>query len=164
MKFTNVLRLGVVGCLAFAGAAFGTTSASAQVSGGGCRDTVMEPGHVEMNSCAFAADNDWYSTRIYPAVMTITHLWYPGDPDQVDPCAQLLRVNGDGSLTQVHDFVCAGWVGPGQGGATQNNWDATDRAWSAPAGGTYVVQSGFWATVNGHYGYYGNVQSPRIYT
>nr|BFD80690.1 hypothetical protein StreXyl84_00910 [Streptomyces sp. Xyl84] len=166
MKIRHIAQLGVVACLAFAGVTLGTTTASAEVWGGGCRAYVMEPGDVEMDSCAYAADtsNSWNSTRIYPAVSTIEHQWNPGDPDQVDPCAQLMRVNPDGSLTQIHDFVCGGWVGPGQGGPSQNEWSGTDRAWSAPAGGTYVVQSGYWATVNGHYGYYGNVQSPRIYT
>ncbi|MEV6671726.1 hypothetical protein [Streptomyces sp. NPDC051162] len=70
------------------------------------------------------------------------------------PCAQLLQVNGDGSTTQVGDYGCLGsWTS-----------GAPDLV-KGPIGvhqGTYVVQAGFWATINGHYGYYGAAQSQRI--
>ena len=129
-----------------AGGLVAATDASAATSGGGCRSGwVGEAGGVSLLPCGYGDGvNGVYG------VINIS------DPSglAVDDCAQLLRVNSNGSTTQVADYGCLGWT------TGNDTFNTGDRA--VPSG-TYVVQTGFWATVNGNYGYYGGVQSPRIY-
>ncbi|MBC3840394.1 hypothetical protein GXW82_09690 [Streptacidiphilus sp. 4-A2] len=128
-----------------AGGMVAATSASAATGGGGCRNGwVGEAGGVDLLPCGYGDGGS--------GVYGVIHV---SDPSglAVDECAQLLRVNSNGSTTQVADYGCSGWV---SGSFT---WQTPDIGASS---GTYVVQTGFWATVNGNYAYYGGAQSPRV--
>ncbi|MBX7548064.1 hypothetical protein [Streptomyces sp. NPDC004232] len=111
---------------------------------GGCRAWEPVAAGVTLSPCA------------YPTIDGRLNGWtYVSDPAglNIDVCAQVLRVNPDGSTTEVADLHCAGW--------NKQPW-AFQPGYLSIAPGKYVVQAGFWATINGHYGYQGFVQSPRV--
>ncbi|WP_190187310.1 hypothetical protein [Streptomyces cirratus] len=122
-------------------------SASANTSPGGCRTTgwASEPGGVQLWPCSSGDGSVGINATV--------HIRNPNAID-IFPCAQLLQVNSNGTTTQVGDFGCIGaWTN-----------GAPDLR-KGPIGvhqGTYVVVSGFWATIDGHYGYYGGAQSATI--
>lgn len=57
----------------------------------------------------------------------------------------------------MYDYKCMGWYYPGQSG----DWQSPANYFPATSG-VYVVHVGYWATLNGKYGYYGNVESPTV--
>jgi hypothetical protein len=125
-------------------------SASAD-SGGGCRGAGNPVADgIYDNPCAYLdpITNDVYA-----------HIQMGNTANEIpfDVCAQLLRVNADRSTTEVADYGCYGWV---DRDIYYSEFDTREISVSA---GTYVVRSGFWATVNGVYAYYGDVESPRVY-
>ena len=69
----------------------------------------------------------------------------------IDSCAQLLRVNNDGSTSLDTDYGCHLYAD------NKFTW-FTDGVYPTPYYGTYVVQTGFWYNGN----YYGGAQSARI--
>jgi len=140
----------------------GATSASASSWGGGCRSDsagwAKEPGGLTLNPCLYVNS----SSFIYGTLEA-------RNPSRVnaDYCAQLLRVLGDGSTKVETDFGCAGWTNSdgviySAPGDSFNLW-APRGTLDHPGPGVYVLQIGYWATINNNYAYYGNAQSPRIY-
>ncbi|MER6298934.1 hypothetical protein ABT247_05080 [Kitasatospora sp. NPDC001539] len=74
-------------------------------------------------------------------------------------CQQLLGVNpSTGATWQVADGGCDTWAPA----SFENGSEAFFHDYGPQNYGTYVVQEGFWATIDGHYGYYGGAQSGRI--
>lgn len=73
----------------------------------------------------------------------------------VDPCAQLYKSDGSGNWNQVYDFGCMGWNSGQNWNFVGNNGQNVNYG-----GGAYMVKVGFWATINGNYGYYGDIESP----
>ncbi|SEM18646.1 hypothetical protein [Streptacidiphilus jiangxiensis] len=137
-------------------------TASAAVGGGGCRTTgyAPEPGDMMIDPCVYGPLATWSDNRVYPVVTTYQNGFNSGDPTAVLPCAQLLSTDGHGHTTgMVHDFGCAPqWESTGD-----TEWDASQQGnYFSAQPGTYVVASGFWATINGHYGYYGGAESAVI--
>ncbi|MFG2721658.1 hypothetical protein ACGFW5_25700 [Streptomyces sp. NPDC048416] len=127
--------------------AIATGSAHANPPGtrGNCRADWAGPGQVALSACGY--DNG--DGGLVPSLGV-----YDGQIG-TDACAQLLRVNNDGSTTPVHDYGCHGREPLGYYAAS----------WSAyyPGGGTHVFPYGYWGTPpGGSYGYYGGVQSPRV--
>lgn len=124
-------------------------NASADPTGGGCRPSGYPvAAGVSLRPCDYGAiDNTIYGNV------------YVTDPTglNIDVCAQLLQVNVDGSTTQVGDFGCAGWT-------NTHLQTFYTKSISVTPGVEYVLQTGFWATINGHYGYQGDVQGPRAST
>jgi hypothetical protein len=139
----------------------GATSASARDWGGGCRSDnagwAEEPGKFSLDPRLYVNS----SSFIYGTLEA-------ENPDRVnaDYCAQLLRVLGDGSTKVEFDLGCAGWTNSdgvihSARGDSFNLWASRGTA-AYPGPGEYV-QIGYWATINGKYGKYGNAQSPRVY-
>jgi uncharacterized membrane protein len=134
--------------------------ASAAQLDGGCRgggnndnnewptgSWASEPGGVVLLPCL---DDDG-SGYVRP-------FWYfNGGNLGIFPCAQLIKI-GTG---QVKDFGCEpGWVAASSG----YNPNSGYQAWGngviyRPGSGEFVLQEGFWATINGVYSYYGAAQS-----
>ena len=136
--------VGIAGALA-AGALITAPGAQANVGGGGCRTTGWAgttPG-VLLLPCS---QEGWLADSIqaYIQVQNPNRL-------NIDSCAQLLRVNSNGSTTQVGDYKCNGWVS-----ATGFGWFSGTCFF--PGAGTYVVQTGYWYNNS----YYGGAQSARI--
>ncbi|MBF9072820.1 hypothetical protein [Streptacidiphilus fuscans] len=147
MKLSHIARTTAVAALAAGSLAIGTGAAQADPPGtsGNCRADWTGPGQVTMSACGYSnADGG-----LVPSLGV-----YDGQIG-TDACAQLLRVNSNGSTTEVHDYGCNGWAPLGYYAV---NWNAY-----YPGDGTYVFQYGYWGTPpGGSYGYWGNVQSPRI--
>lgn len=123
-------------------------TASAAYGGGGCRGTAAPvAAGVSLQPCDYPGPTPEINGNVY--VTDTTGL-------NIDVCAQLLQVNADGSTTQVHDFGCNGWAN------TYNQTFYTGSVRVTP-GVEYVLQTGFWATINGHYGYQGDIQGPRAH-
>ncbi|MFF8431026.1 hypothetical protein ACF07Y_39015 [Streptomyces sp. NPDC016566] len=140
----------------------GATSASASTRGGGCRSTdagwAHVPGGFLLNPCLYG---DGYES-VWGALQA-------ENPNRVnaDYCAQLLRVDAQGSTTVERDYGCSGWTNTyltieNAPGEELSNWHYKGNTDGAGPG-IYVLQIGFWATINGNYAYYGNAQSPRVY-
>jgi hypothetical protein len=143
----RITRFATVGALALGGVAVSAGSASADPLL--CRGAATEPVGVHLDSCIGGNASGLYA-QISVSVD-------PGGTAAY-PCAQLWRVNGDGTESFVHDYQCPGhWYYPGQGTV----W--TSAAYLPPSGSTYVVRVGYWATLDGQYGYYGDVESPTVY-
>jgi hypothetical protein len=140
--------------------------ASADTTGGGCRGAVDsdpnnshnpgvwatgEPGGVSLMPCS-SGDNGNPVGGIYAS------LYFDG-PANLDiyPCAQLIKV-GTG---QVADFGCIGdWLPANSDEVPGGGWQNYPMGfYQAKTSGEYVVQAGYWATINGVYGYYGGAQS-----
>ncbi|WP_369386461.1 hypothetical protein AB5J72_01815 [Streptomyces sp. CG1] len=168
MKLGHIARFAAVGALALGGVAVGTGSASADVQNFGCRSDHTKPSGqladvgygVHLDSCA---EDLWGGSGngIYARVAVQVD---PGGLG-VYPCAQLWKLDGFGGMTEVHNNGCMGnWYG-GPNGTSYTEWDTAGQNgmpydYVQPGGGAYVVRVGFWATINGHYGYYGDVESP----
>ncbi len=138
----------------------GTSSAAqAATSPGGtnCRGWADVAGGVYLSPCTNASvdgNTGWDDIGASSWVYNPNHL-------DIDVCFQALLVNANGSTTQKYDYGCEGWTST----TTSNGTYMTPTlGWVDPPAGTYVIASGFWATINGVYGYYGDVQSPQIYT
>ncbi|MBX7553549.1 hypothetical protein [Streptomyces sp. NPDC004232] len=129
----------------FAGGLIGAPSAQAAMSSGGCRLTGWagtNPG-VSLYPCDFQGAEG--SIGLDVKISNPNGL-------NIDPCAQLLLVNANGSTSWSSDLGCHGWTT-----STFEQW--IDSAYPAGyANGTYVMQVGYW--YNGSY--YGNAQSARI--
>ncbi|MCC9307194.1 hypothetical protein LN042_08780 [Kitasatospora sp. RB6PN24] len=156
---TATLALAVSGAVA-------ASPASATTTGGGCRgggnnddaehptgSWAKEPAGVLLLPCV----NDDGNGYIRPAI------YFNGGSQSIFPCFQLIKVG----YGQVHDFGCepGEWV-PASSGYNPNTGDYQE--WGngvivAPGPGEFVVQEGFWSTINGVYGYYGNAQSWPIW-
>lgn len=156
LRISHIARLGLVAATVLTGIGASAGSASATVTNYGCRSDntggtyVNEPGNIGLDSCG--EPGEW-SDSIYARVVLDARGSTGGDP-----CAQLMRVNSNGSLTMVHNYGCGGWQPLGW-----TEWDTFYTDSFQPGRGTYVVQAGFWAQPPGlPYGYYGNVQSPRV--
>ncbi|MGQ4432631.1 hypothetical protein [Streptomyces sp. SAS_260] len=143
--------------------AAGAPPASAADYGGGCRSAnagwASAPGGVLLNPCLYVDQHSFVTGQLQAENLNGLN---------VDYCAQLLRVLGDGSTKWEENFGCQSkWnstrvVSYTAPGTTFNLW--ADKGNSTfPGPGVYVLQVGYWATVNGNYAYYGNAQSPRIY-
>ncbi len=146
-RVRRITQFAAVCALALGGLAVNAGSASADTPY--CRASVTEPVGVHLDSCV---GTDGYGLYAHIDVSVDSG----GTPAY--PCAQLWRVNGDGTESFVHDYQCMGyWYYPGQGGS----WSS--GSYLPPSGSTYVVRVGYWATLNGHYGYYGDVESPTVY-
>jgi hypothetical protein len=118
---------------------------SATTPSDACGSGLSEPGEVFLKPCV--------RTDGGLAVAASTSVQNPGEV-LVDNCAQVYRVNSDGGTTRVHDFGCAGWRSD-----AQFRWDTS---WTFPGHGTFVIEAGFWATIDGSYGYNGGARSGRI--
>lgn len=148
-------RFAAVGALVLGGIAVipGSASAGTATEMLFCRPSpASEPGGVQVTAC-MGISNDSVS-----AVMRVSV-----DLGGVSayPCAQLWQANWDGTESFVYDFGCLGvWVGPrGYAGGSGSRGDLALSALPTSPG-EYVVRVGYWATINGQYGYYGDVESP----
>ena len=151
--------------LALAGGATVTIAspASADTTDGGCRGAAdsdpnnhnnpgvwaQEPGGVLLMPCS-SGDHTNPNGGIYAS------LYFDGPANlSVYPCAQLIKI-GTG---QVADFTCIGdWL-PANSDETYGGWQPYPMGFYEATPGEYVVQAGYWATINGVYGYYGGAQS-----
>ncbi|MFD7608661.1 hypothetical protein ACFXMT_29495 [Streptomyces mirabilis] len=163
-KISRIARAAMVGTLALGGIVAGTSNASAATSNWGCRSEHTQDGSfayegygIHLDSCI--EDQLGNNGRGFYARIAVT--LDPGSgPDHpaVFPCAQLWKSDGRGGWSYVHDYHCMGWYGPGTNDAI---WISDDgQNYNPDTGGAYVVRVGFWATINGKYGYYGDVESP----
>ncbi|WP_371616468.1 hypothetical protein [Streptomyces sp. NBC_00454] len=127
-----------------AGGVVSAQDASANTGGGGCRTSgwASETLGISERPCAYG-DGGYgvYGQHGYR------------NPNGVNilPCAQLLRVNSNGSTTQVADYGCGSWT-------TSTNFTFNTGA-IGTQDGTYVVQAGYWVA-NG--GYVTGAQSARV--
>ncbi|SEL85759.1 hypothetical protein [Streptacidiphilus jiangxiensis] len=168
LKLRNTRRVATTvaaAILAVTGAVVTASPASADTTGGGCRGGgnndnaewptgawAQEPAGVYLLPCL----NDDGSGYVRPA-------WYfNGGSQGIFPCAQLIKVG----VGQVHDFGCE----PGEWVAASSGYNSNFgyQEWGngtifRPGTGEYVLQEGFWSTINGQYGYYGNAQSWPIW-
>ncbi|MEU3317419.1 hypothetical protein ABZ743_32740 [Streptomyces sp. NPDC006662] len=144
-KRRAVATVGVVTTL-FAGALIAAPQAQANVSSGGCRTAGYAGTTPGVNILPCAYPGTWWANSIQAYVQV-------QNPNRLDvnSCAQLLRVNGDGSTTQVTNFGCNG-----PSSATGFGWYSNSLA--TPGNGTYVVQTGYWYAGQ----YWGGAQSARI--
>ncbi|MFF4579805.1 hypothetical protein [Streptomyces sp. NPDC001389] len=128
------------------GALIAAPAAQANVSDGGCRTSGYAGTTPGVNILPCAYPGGWWpdSIQAYVQVQNPNRL-------NIDSCAQLLRVNSNGSTTQVSDFGCNGWTS-----ATGFGWYSDSLA--TPGYGTYVVQTGYWYAGQ----YWGGAQSARI--
>lgn len=144
---TGAASLALAGATMLGLLASAPTASAEPVSGGGCRyDSATVAAGVALRPCTYGSIDNKISGTIYVT-----------NPNNVNVyvCAQLLQVNPDNSTKQVGNFGCV------------RDWSsATNQTFYTPGisvgAGTYVVQTGFWATINGHYGYQGFVQGPRV--
>ncbi|MBY8881694.1 hypothetical protein [Actinacidiphila acidipaludis] len=154
------LAASLLGTCAISGV--GATNASASTRGGGCRSSnagwANEPGGLQLNPCLYG---DGYES--------VYGLLEAENPNRVnaDYCAQLLRVDAHGSTSLEQDYGCSGWttsdgISESAPGDELSNWQHKGNTDGAGPG-IFVLQIGFWATINGNYAYYGNAQSPRVY-
>ncbi|MFC9930943.1 hypothetical protein [Streptomyces sp. NPDC127190] len=139
------------GALLAAGVVTGQ-AAQANVSSGSCRLSgyASEPGGILLKPCSIGLvfeGSDQIGGEIY--VQNPNHM-------PIDVCAQVERVNANGTTSQAYNLECVGWSSSATQDVYAPNW------WGDPSQGTYVVQAGYWATINGVYAYYGGAQSGRI--
>ena len=145
-RLRRVLSCVAVSAVALAGLVVGAGSASA--SDAYCRDTAAnEPIGVQIKPCLVVSGttlSGWIGGGVAPG------------GTEAFPCAQLwYEPFGTTSWTKVFDFGCEGrWIEPGMGyNAYCNNGSYV----ASP--GNYIMHAGYWATLDGKYGYYGDVQS-----
>ena len=144
--------------LALLGGAIAAQTASADVSTGGCRS--LDGG----NSCAWAPEAGGVS--LLPSVGGYGYSDIVGRAASNGPsnltiavCQQLMGVNTTtGATWRVADGGCDTPV-PAN---FENGSETFFHDYGPQPFGTYVIQEGFWATINGHYAYYGGAQSARI--
>jgi len=144
--------LAVLGTLLAAGVTV-AQSASANTGGGGCRDKgyAGETYGISELPCSWGDGGH--------GVFGKTNYRNPNNVS-VYPCAQLLRVNSDGSTTQVADFGCLGkWLSSNQSdGSIQFNTGTI-----GVSNGTYVVQAGYWEyDPNGNLVYIVGAQGSKV--
>jgi hypothetical protein len=142
-------------------AGVGATSASANDYGGGCRsDTAgwaKEPGGLTLNSCLYVNS----ASLMFGSLEA-------ENPNRVnvDYCGQILRVLAQGTEVEMN-LGCTGWTNS-DGVNYQAPSDSFDLAYHhgtevSFGPGVYVLQVGYWATIDNNYAYFGNAQSPRTY-
>ncbi|MEU6772203.1 hypothetical protein [Streptomyces sp. NPDC046759] len=160
-KISRIARAAAVGALALGGVVAGTTHASAATSNWGCRSdrtgSFADAGHgIHLDSCI---EDQWGNngSGFYARIAVTLDPGSGPDHPAVFPCAQLWKSNGFGGWSYAHDYGCMGWYGPGTNDAI---WISDNGQNYNPGSGAYVVRVGFWATINGHYAYYGDVESP----
>ncbi|MCC5474580.1 hypothetical protein [Streptomyces barringtoniae] len=161
-KISRLVRAAVVGALALGGVVAGTSNVSAATSNWGCRSertgSFADAGHgIHLDSCI---EDQWGNngSGFYARIAVTLDPGSGSAHPAVFPCAQLWKSDGFGGWSYVHDYGCMGtWYGPGTNDAI---WISDGGQNYNPGSGAYVVRVGFWATINGHYGYYGDVESP----
>lgn len=121
-------------------------SASAAVEGGGCRS--QQPG---INGAYVNVDGTLMDSCVWPlsgtGVLADVH-W--STPYSIDPCGHIIDIF---SKKWVKDLGCLGWTS-----GSSNGYFAS---WNMPiVSSQYALSVGYWGTVNGVYGYYGDVESP----
>lgn len=147
-----MLSCAAVSGVALAGLVVGTGSASA-MDAWVCRgDYASEPGGVHIHPCLVIDGTNvraWIDTSV------------DAGGASAYPCAQLWTRNLGGGSPWVFmwDLGCEGkWIDPGNGYGTWGDRGALNLV----NGGDYVLRTGYWATLNGQYGYYGDVESPVV--
>ncbi|WP_369185378.1 hypothetical protein [Streptomyces sp. Y1] len=109
---------------------------------------------VQIASCVYASID---GNTGWDTLLASTWVYNPSGVN-IDVCFQALWVN-PGRLHEPGLRLHLHRLEPRRRGV-----QGPQLGWVHPSAGTFVVQAGFWATINGHYGYYGAVQSPRITT
>lgn len=149
--------------LAVSGAVAVAAPASATETQGGCRG--LNPG-LDPDAAS------WFPVAGGVAILPCSQqggsnvvlgtLYFVGPAGlDIDPCEQLINVK---TGAWAWNYQCAGWHDASDGQASDGSYVGYNMGDSPSlATGEYVVREGFWATINGVYAYYGDVESTPIW-